>query len=330
MLECYRSAGLDQLCLQLSSAAEGDVGRGWFVFCGEGRGLRIKKVINNNILCIVDGKGNEMIVTGKGLGFKRKVGERVDPALFEKTYHMEDKGEQRKLRELCEQIPLEHLRLTQDLIEYIKTQITTPLNESLLITLADHISFAIKRKEEGIEFTNPLQGPIMSYYPTEYHLGQHCLRVIREETQTDLNPAEAAFIAMHIVNAELNTSMTVMYDITKLIEGTLEVVEYYYQTAFDRESLDFNRFVVHLRYFAQRLFQAAPRHPDEYDADFQEMIIRSCKKHYKCAQCIGEYIQNAYQKEVSGEELIYLTIHLKRINLSNKQPPSERETYTGS
>ena len=201
--------------------------------------MRIKKVINNNILCIVDGKGNEMIVTGKGLGFKRKVGERVDPALFEKTYHMEDKGEQRKLRELCEQIPLEHLRLTQDLIEYIKTQITTPLNESLLITLADHISFAIKRKEEGIEFTNPLQGPIMSYYPTEYHLGQHCLRVIREETQTDLNPAEAAFIAMHIVNAELNTSMTVMYDITKLIEGTLEGVEYYYQTAFDRESLDF-------------------------------------------------------------------------------------------
>ena len=58
--------------------------------------MRIKKVINNNILCIVDGKGNEMIVTGKGLGFKRKVGERVDPALFEKTYHMEDKGEQRK------------------------------------------------------------------------------------------------------------------------------------------------------------------------------------------------------------------------------------------
>ena len=124
--------------------------------------------------------------------------------------------------------------------------------------------------------------------------------------------------------------MTEMYDITRLIEGTLAVVEYYYQRTFDRESLDFSRFVVHLRYFAQRLFQAAPRHPDEYDADFQEMIIRSCKKHYKCAQCIGEYIQNAYQKELSGEELIYLTIYLKRLNLSSKQPPSERETYTGS
>lgn len=280
--------------------------------------MRIKKVINNNILCVVDGKGSEMIVTGKGLGFKRKIGERVDPALFEKTYHMEGKAEQRKLRELCEQIPPEHLKLTQDLIEYIKGEITAPLNESLLITLADHISFAIKRKENGVEFTNPLEGAIMSYYPTEYHLGQHCLRVIREEARADLNPSEAAFIAMHIVNAELNTSMSVMYDITKLIEGTLEVVEYYYHREFDRESLDFNRFVVHLRYFAQRLFQAAPEQRDEYDADFQDMIIQSCKRHYRCAQCVAEYIHNAYQKEVSSEELIYLTIHLKRINMDKK------------
>ena len=280
--------------------------------------MRIKKVINNNILCVVDDKGSEMIVSGKGLGFQRKIGERVDPALFEKTYHMEGKAEQRKLRELCEQIPIEHLKLTQDLIEYIKGRISAPLNESLLITLADHISFAIKRKEEGVEFTNPLQGAIMSYYPTEYHLGQHCLRVIQEETQVDLNPSEAAFIALHIVNSELNTSMSVMYDITKLIEGTLEVVEYFYQKTFDRESLDFNRFVVHLRYFAQRLFQAAPQQTDEYDADFQEMIIRSCKQHYKCAKHIGEYIRNAYQKEISDAELIYLTIHLKRINLSKK------------
>ena len=287
-------------------------------FVGGGGGLRIKKVINNNILCVVDDRGSEMIVTGRGLGFKRKIGERVDPALVEKTYHMEGKAEQRKLRELVEQIPMEHLRLTQDLIEYIKSQVSAPLNESLLITLADHISFAIKRKRDGVEFANPLEGAIMCYYPTEYHLGQHCLRVIREETQTDLHPSEAAFIAMHIVNAELNTSMSVMYDITNLIQGALEVVEYYYQRKFDQESLDFNRFIVHLRYFAQRLFQAAPSHPDEYDDEFQEMIRRSCKQHYKCAQHIAEYIRNAYQKEVSNAELIYLTIHLKRINLGSK------------
>lgn len=279
--------------------------------------MRIKKVINNNILCAVDEKGREMIVTGRGLGFKRKVGERIDSGLVEKIYHMEGKAEQRRLRELCEQIPMEHLRLTQDLIEYIRGQLATALNESLLITLADHISFAIKRKQEGIEFSNPLQGAIMCYYPAEYRLGQHCLRVIREQTQTDLSESEAAFIALHIVNAELNTAMSDMYDITRLIEGTLAVVEYYYQRSFDRESLDFSRFVVHLRYFAQRLFQgrAAPDSADENDAAFRQMIARSCRQHYKCAQCIGEYVEKTYRKRLTDEELVYLTIHLKRINM---------------
>ena len=283
--------------------------------------MRIKKLINNNILCVVDKKGNELIVTGRGIGFQRHRGEFVDPALVERTYRMEEKAEQKKLRELVEKIPIEHLALTEALIEHIKTQIPQKLNQSLLITLADHISFAIARKAQGVEFSNPLKGSIMCYYPTEYHLGQHCLKVVREQLGVALQEDEAAFIALHIVNAELNTNMSEMYDITNLIEGALSVVEYFYQRKFDRESLDFNRFVVHLRYFAQRLFQGKMMEDDqgEHDVMFRQLIMKNCKEHYKCAQCIGDYVKNTYQKTLSEEELTYLTIHLKRINLGLQQ-----------
>ena len=283
--------------------------------------MRIKKLINNNILCVVDKKGNELIVTGRGIGFQRHRGEFVDPALVERTYRMEEKAEQKKLRELVEKIPIEHLALTEALIEHIKTQIPQKLNQSLLITLADHISFAIARKAQGVEFSNPLKGSIMCYYPTEYHLGQHCLKVVREQLGVALQEDEAAFIALHIVNAELNTNMSEMYDITNLIEGALSVVEYFYQRKFDRESLDFNRFVVHLRYFAQRLYQGKMMEDDqgEHDVMFRQLIMKNCKEHYKCAQCIGDYVKNTYQKTLSEEELTYLTIHLKRINLGLQQ-----------
>ena len=283
--------------------------------------MRIKKLINNNILCVVDKKGNELIVTGRGIGFQRHRGEFVDPALVERTYRMEEKAEQKKLRELVEKIPIEHLALTEALIEHIKTQIPQKLNQSLLITLADHISFAIARKAQGVEFSNPLKGSIMCYYPTEYHLGQHCLKVVREQLGVALQEDEAAFIALHIVNAELNTNMSEMYDITNLIEGALSVVEYFYQRKFDRESLDFNRFVVHLRYFAQRLFQGKMMEDDqgEHDVLFRQLIMKNCKEHYKCAQCIGDYVKNTYQKTLSEEELTYLTIHLKRIDLGLQQ-----------
>lgn len=287
--------------------------------------MRIKKVINNNILCVVDDKGSELIVTGRGLGFGRKVGQRVDPSSVEKVYRMEDKTEQRRLRELVEQIPLEHLDLTEAMIAEIKSVIHQPLNESLLITLADHISFAIQRKSQGVEFKNPLSGSILCYYPTEYQLGQRCLALVRERCGVELNPDEAAFIALHIVNAELNTSMSEMYDITRLIDGVVEVVEYFYreQGRFDRDSLAFNRFVVHLRYFAQRLFQDSmmPDTQEEGDAAFRRMIAQSCARHYKCAQCVAGYVKNTWHKQLSEEELIYLTIHLKRV-AGDLKPPS--------
>lgn len=53
--------------------------------------MRIKKVINNNILCVVDDNGNELIVTGKGIGYKRLAGEEVDPDQIEKIYRKEEK-----------------------------------------------------------------------------------------------------------------------------------------------------------------------------------------------------------------------------------------------
>ena len=140
--------------------------------------MRIKKVINNNILCVIDEKGIESIVTGRGLGFGRKVGQFVDPEAVEKVYRMEDKTVQHRLRELVEQIPLEHLRLTESLIEEIRAAVRQPLNESLLITLADLISLAIQRKAQGIEFKDPLAGRILRYCPTSYPLGPQCLVLI--------------------------------------------------------------------------------------------------------------------------------------------------------
>ena len=127
--------------------------------------MRVKRVINNNILCAVDEDGSEIIVTGRGIGYQRKTGERVDESRVEKVYRMVDKIKQQRLRELIEQIPLEHLELTQTLVDHIRSELRQSLNESLLITMADHISFAIRRQEQGIAFDNPLQGAVMSYYP---------------------------------------------------------------------------------------------------------------------------------------------------------------------
>ena len=187
----------------------------------------VKKAINNNILRVIDPTGTELIVTGRGLGFGMKPGQHIDPEKVERSYRMTSPAVQQKLVELLEQIPYEHLLLTDELVEKIKASLRYPLNESLLITLADHISFAIQRSEQGIHFSNPLMGPIREFYPEEYRLGQKCLAEIREKLSVDLSDDEGGFIALHIVNAELNTTMSAVNDITGFVDGCVQVVEYY-------------------------------------------------------------------------------------------------------
>ena len=46
--------------------------------------MRIKKIINNSIVCAVDDTGDELIVTGKGIGFQRHRGETLDPSAIER------------------------------------------------------------------------------------------------------------------------------------------------------------------------------------------------------------------------------------------------------
>ena len=81
-----------------------------------------------------------------------------------------------------------------------------------------------------MEFKNPLAGQ-HSYAttPPNTSWGSAAWRWSGSGAALALNPDEAAFIALHIVNAELNTSMSEMYDITRLIEGVVEVVEYFYR-----------------------------------------------------------------------------------------------------
>ena len=181
---------------------------------------------------------------------------------------------------------------------------------------ADHISFAIQRSEQGIRFSNPLMAPIREFYPEEYRLGMECLATIRQRCHADLSDDEGGFIALHIVNAELNTTMSVVNDVTRFVDGCVQVVEYFYNCHFDRDALDFSRFTVHLRFFAQRVFQGKQEQEnDTHDEVFRALIARNCSEHYKCACCIAEYVRNTWHKELSDEELVFLTIHLKRIRM---------------
>ena len=280
--------------------------------------MKVIKAINNNNLCVLDEHGKEQIVSGKGIGFGKKYGDEVDKSQIQKTYIITDYELQKKMIALLREIPEEYLTFTSDMVEYINASYSENLKESLLVTLSDHIAFAIERKKNGMEFTNPLLDSISDCYPKELKLGEYCVEQIEKRLGIKMSRDEAGFIAMHIINARLDIKIGDMYDITKMINGCIEIAEYYYNKEFDKNDPCYERFVAHLKYLAGRIFESKPL-PEALSNDdaFSSMIKKTCNKHYKCALCIQEYILKTYKKNISEDELLTLTIHLKKVSANS-------------
>jgi beta-glucoside operon transcriptional antiterminator len=272
---------------------------------------KITKLVNNNFVCSLDKYGNEIILRGLGIGFQKKKNDILEEEKIEKIYHISNPDTSNKLKELLSEIPIKYINVCTEIIDYTKNTLGKRLNDNIYITLTDHISFAIERKKQNLEFKNALLLEIKRFYSTEYKIGLHAVEIIKDKLNVELSKDEAGFIALHIVNAELDMNMQNMVKITELIQEIIKIVKSYYKVELDEESYHYERFITHLKFFSQRLFSNNITKDD--DVTFNEMVKRRFKKDYECAVLIRNYVESIYKKKISEEELIFLSVHLRKV-----------------
>lgn len=273
--------------------------------------MLVEKIINNNIVSSLDETGNEIVVMGRGIGFKVKIGQEIEKDKIEKVFCMDNNKETKRLQELLAEVPLEHIQVCNDIIAYAKTEITNSLSKNIYITLTDHINYAISRFRDGIQFTNALLWEVKRFYHKEFQVGMKAIELIRERIGVELTEEEAASIALHFVNAELGTEFRNTIDITKLIQNVMKLITYHFQVVIDEGTLNYERFVTHLKFFSQRVITNKNNHGE--DSELYQMIRTQYPDAYKCAEKIQAYIEKEYQIMIPDEEMTYLTIHIKRI-----------------
>lgn len=273
--------------------------------------MRIDKIINNNVVSAYNADGQEVVVMGRGLGYKAKEGQEIAEEKIEKIFRMDNQKSFNKFKALLADLPLEHIQVSSDIITYAKETLDKKLNKNIYITLTDHISFAIERYKKGMNFSNPLLYEIKRFYKDEYKVGKYSLQLIHNQIGIQLPEDEVAAIALHIVNAEYNTQMGEAIDITKIIVDILEIVRNYFGIEIDEHTLHYERFITHLKFFAQRIYKKETLNAD--DAGFSEMIRKQYAEEYECSQKIASYIESEYKQNVPAEELSYLAVHIKRV-----------------
>lgn len=273
--------------------------------------MKIEKIINNNIVSALDSEGREIVVMGKGLGFGTKVGKEISESKIEKIFRLDSQNTMDQFKELLSNLPLEHIQVSTEIINYAKKVLNRSLNQNIYVTLTDHINFAIERFRKQIRFSNPLLSEIQAFYKEEYLIGEYAVALIEQRIGVRLPIDEAGFIALHIVTAEYNTAMRETIDITNLIQNVVGVVRDYFGMALDEVSLNYQRFVTHLRFLAQRI--VAEELLDGGNPEFSRLISEMYPQEYRCSLKIKDYIKETYGYDVTEEETAYLAVHIKRI-----------------
>ena len=272
----------------------------------------IQKVINNNVISAYDVNQQEIVIMGKGIGFKAHTGELIDESKIEKVFRIENENLSRQFQELLENIPLEHMQLTSDIISYAIKNLNVQLNQNIYITLTDHINFAIQRQSQGIQLKNALLWETKKFYHQEYLMGKYAVDLLNEKLVTEFTEDEAGFIAMHIINANYRESTNKSCLIMNIINQILDIIKNYYSIEFIEDEINFDRLLTHLKFFAKRLIDKTES-IDTNNNGLLEIVKVQYKESYDCVKQIKSFIEENYTYKVNDDEVLYLILHINRV-----------------
>ncbi|MBM6630160.1 PRD domain-containing protein [Mammaliicoccus vitulinus] len=276
--------------------------------------MKITKILNNNVV-ISKINGEERIVMGVGIAFGKKNGHALEKDKIDKVFRMTS-AEQERMLVLIKELDDDVLLISREIIVEANKLYKEPLSESIYIALTDHINYAIKRHKEGTIINNPLLYEIQRLYPQEFNIGLFGIEKVAEHFELELPKDEAGFIAMHIVNANMNESISNVYEITKITQSIVNLVRYHFNLDVSEEELSYARFITHLKFFSQRLINFESLE-EVMDVSLLSTLQKKYSESNRCVDKIGDFLQRNYNHELSNDERVYLILHIARLIKSN-------------
>lgn len=269
------------------------------------------KVFNNNVVLAAE-SGVELVLTGRGIGYQKRRGDLVDPSRVEQRFVPDAQHDVQQLTAFLTELAPEYVGLAAEVLELAQRELKTGFKQSMIIPLADHLSFALQRVRDQIEIEYPLRSEVTHLFPNELRVARKGVELVRERTGVDLPLDEAIPIALHFVNAVFaSDDLAHTVRMAELFRQVFEILESAYERHFDTESVNAARFITHLRYFFVRVGggQQLSENPDT----FTNTIRSSFPGAHLCAERVKALLELRLGQPITRDEVVYLTIHIARL-----------------
>lgn len=273
--------------------------------------MKAIKKINNNVAICVDSNQKQLVAFGKGIGFPNMPYEITDLNNITMTFYKIDQS----FYQLVSEIPDDILEVAALITFKAQSTLKTPLNPNLVVGLADHINFAIIRLRKFKKMKMLFSYDIEHLYPKETELGKYAVNLIWKKLHVKLPDSEITSIAIHFVNAEEEHENIENLRYEDLIKKIIQYIEKFFKLHINENDFNYNRFVMHLRYYFQRI-----KNEDQFYNSAKELIEPIKNNHpdiFKCANDIANIIEKDLQITCTEDEVLYLMIHVYRI-IQNK------------
>lgn len=268
--------------------------------------MRAIRRLNNNVIVCLTAKGNEVIARGKGIGFHEMPYE-VPLASIERTYYDIDE----KYLQIIESIDDTYIQLAGMIVDYSKKVLKNQVNGNIIFTLADHLQFSVQRYKNNLQMQLPILYDIQHLYPEELDVGKYALSLLKKKLKQSLPYEEAAFIALHFINAESQVKQKGVDLEKRIVNDITRIIEAEYGMEIHKDSFSYSRFVSHMNYLLKRSKNNEMIQTE--NIQIYNSLKQDCPKAYLSSEKVSDYFKDNLSVDLTDEEKLYLILHINRL-----------------
>ena len=271
--------------------------------------FRVKKALNHNTLIAIGMDDNqEYLLIGKGIGFGRKVSERIEAPDGCAVYSLHEYTERGAASELIKSIDPVFLEITEQVLKEAE-KICGRIDWSILFPMADHIAFAVKRIQNQEQISNPLTSDIRALFHMEYKTAEYIRPILKERLQVEIDEHEIGYIALHIHSAIEDENVAISMQIARTVRECIQLVEEQTGESIDVMSLSYNRLMNHVRYMAARAVRG-----EKLKLDMNDYMSAKFPDSFRMASIVCDHLEHYLKKPLDEVEIGYLAMHIQRVS----------------
>ena len=269
---------------------------------------KIKKILNNNVVQASSGF-REVMVVGLGIGFNAKVRSVIPHDKIEKVFELKE-DEYYKASQLVREIPDDIFFQLYRIIETVSQTKGMPLGHHAYLTLIDHLHFALQRLNSGQQIKNFLMFDLQILYPDEFRFAELLLDKVNDLFRVEFPQDEVGFLTMHIVNGMSHGMKNQSSVLIDMVFECLNIIRDHYLISLKSKDIHTQRIMIHLKMLIQRVMSLKQV---DFDEPILHNVIVDFESAYTCAIKIHKYIETRLNTPINSQEMVYLTIHLNRL-----------------